>query len=182
MSSIIGSVKHKFTPFTENVIFLDTEFSCVDPYKGEILSIGLVKIEGEEFYLELEHNGYVEPWVAKNIIPTLKGKKVSREDAVEKIRKFVGGEKPYVVSYVNQFDDVYMHKLFKSTSIKGLPFYWLPVDFASILFGMALDPYSLMDEDFLKKIGVYTFKFKHTHNALGDAKLLREVYLKMTNG
>lgn len=175
-------MKYKFAPYSKNIIFLDTEFSCVDPYKGEILSIGLVKLNRDELYLELEYEGYVEPWVKKNIIPTLKDKKVSRNMAVEKVKKFVGNEKPYVVSFVNQFDDVYMHKLFKSVSIKDLPFFWLPIDFASILFGMGLDPYSLRDENFLIKIGVDTTKYKHTHNALDDARLLREVYLKMTNG
>jgi DNA polymerase III epsilon subunit-like protein len=175
-------MNHKFKPFSKNIIFLDTEFSHLNPYKGEILSIGLVKITGEELYLELEYDGPVSPWVKKNIILTLKRNKISREDACEKIRKFVGKGKPYAVAYVNQFDDVYMNKLFKSTTRKDLPFYWLPIDFASILFGMGLDPYSLSDKKFLKKVGVDITKFKHTHNALDDAKLLREVYMKMIGG
>lgn len=153
----------------------------MDPYKGEILSIGLVKLTGEELYLELEYDGTVSPWVKKNIIPTLKSNKVSRERACEKISKFVGKGKPYAIAYVNQFDDVYLNKLFKSTTRKDLPFYWLPIDFASILFGMGFDPYSLSDKKFLKRIGVDTKMFKHTHNALDDAKLLREVYLKMVD-
>ena len=74
-----------------------------------------------------------------------------------------------------------MNKLFKSVTRKDLPFFWLPIDFASILFGMGLDPYSLNNKKFLKKIGIDTQKFKHTHNALDDAKLLREVYMKMIN-
>ncbi len=42
--------------FSENIIFFDTEFSSLNPYEGEILSIGLVKPNGEELYLELEYD------------------------------------------------------------------------------------------------------------------------------
>jgi hypothetical protein len=36
-------------PFeAENILFIDTEFSDLDPYIGEILSIGMVKLSGEE--------------------------------------------------------------------------------------------------------------------------------------
>lgn len=33
--------------FSDNIIFLDTEFSSLDPYKGEMLSVGLVKVNGD---------------------------------------------------------------------------------------------------------------------------------------
>jgi len=174
--------KYKFKPFSKNIIFLDTEFSAMDPYKGEILSIGIVKLNGEELYLELEYEGPVNDWVKENILPTLKDKKVSRKYTVEKIIKFVGKRKPFVVCYVNQFDIVYTHKLFNSEDIHDLPFFWLPIDFASILFSMGINPEAYLsknEENFFKEIGVDTDKFKHTHNALDDAKLLRKVYLKM---
>jgi len=174
-------MKYKFKPYSENIIFLDTEFSSVDPYKGEILSVGLVKLTGEELYLELEYDGRLDPWVKKNIIPSLKQKKVSREEAIEKIKEFVGKKKPYMISYVNQYDAIYTYKLFGRGNV---PFYWLPIDFASILFGMDVNPESYFTKDkenFFKEIGVDTRKFKHTHNALDDAKLLREVYLKMVD-
>ena len=165
-------MKYKFKPFSDNIIFLDTEFSHLNPYKGEILSIGLVKISGEDLYIELEYKGSVSLWVKKNIILTLNDKKVSRKKAIAEIKKFVGKRKPYVISYVNQFDIVYTHKLFNSQDIKDLPFYWLPIDYASILFGMGLDPeaYYLKSKDnFFKEIGLDISKFKHTHNALDDA-------------
>jgi DNA polymerase III epsilon subunit-like protein len=172
-------MKYKFDPFSENVIFLDTEFSSLDPYKGEILSIGLVKLNGEELYLELNFDGHFDPWVTENIIPNLKAKKVSRKDALVKIKKFIGSRKPYIIAYVNQYDVIYTYKLFGE---EEKPFFWLPIDFASILFGLGINPeaYSLENkENFFKKIKVDSYKFKHTHNALEDARLLREVYLKM---
>jgi DNA polymerase III epsilon subunit-like protein len=172
-------MKYKFRPYSKNIMFFDTEFSSLDPYRGEILSIGLVKLNGDELYLELQHDDEVDSWVRKNILPTLKLKKVSRKKAVAEIKRFVGKKKPYVVAYVNQYDVIYIYKLFG----KGdKPFFWLPIDFASILFGMGIDPESYYPDDkknFLKKIGVDSSKYK-MHNALDDARLLREVYLKMS--
>lgn len=156
---------------------MDTEFSSLNPYKGEILSIGLVKLNGDEFYCELEYDGEVDKWVKKNIIPTLKGVKLSREEAKKKIRKFIGKKKPYFVGYINQFDAIYWYKLFGTDNH---PAFWLPIDFASILFSMGIDPESYMCDDknnFYKKIGIDASKYKN-HHALDDAKLLREIYLK----
>jgi len=169
----------KFKPPTDNVIFLDTEFSSLDPYRGEILSVGIVKVGGEELYLELEHDGYVEPWVKKNIIPTLKDIKVSRKKAIDEINKFVGKNKPYAVAFINQFDTLYTYKLF---GIDKHPFYWLPIDFASIIFALGIDPEEYVPEKnskFFENIGIDIGNFT-IHNALDDAKLLREVYLKLT--
>lgn len=173
-------MKYSFKPFTNNIIFFDTEFSSLDPYKGEILSVGMITLDGKELYLELEYNGGFDTWVKKNIVPTLKGKKISREEAVKQITKFVGKKKPYLMSYVNQYDIIYMYKLFGK---EKKPFFWLPLDFASILYGLSINPegYYPKDKDnFFKIINVDKKKFNHSHNAIEDARLLREVYLKMT--
>jgi len=171
--------------FSNNIIFLDTEFSSLDPYKGEILSIGLVKTNGEELYLELEYEGEVDEWVKVNIIPTLKEQKVKRGEAIKIIKDFIGDTKPYMVGYVNHFDSIYWHKLYKSAGFKDNPFYWIPIDFASMLFALGINPeimsqnyYSEDKINFYKKIEVDITKYKQ-HHALDDAKLLREVYLKL---
>ena len=98
-------------------------------------------------------------------------------EAVEKVKKFVGDQKPYAVSYVNQFDMLYWYKL---TGGGSEPFFWLPIDFSSMLFGWGIDPeaYNWQDRsNFYKQLGIDHTKY-HEHNALDDAKLLREVYLK----
>lgn len=168
-----------FKPFTKNIIFLDTEFSSNDPYTSETLSLGLIKMSGEELYLEIDQKNEVSEWVQENILPTLTQEKVSREKAIKKIIDFVGRDTPYVISNVYLYDIVDLHKLFGSKSIKDLPFHWLPLDIASMFFALGKDPYSLKDKNFLKEIGIDTDKFKHTHNALEDARLLKEVYLKL---
>ena len=166
-------------PFSDNVIFADTEFSSLNPYKGEILSIGLVKLDGEELYLELEYDGEVDEWVKDNIIPTLTEPKVSREQAIKRVKEFISDKEPYMVGFVNQFDVIYWYKLFRPDND---PFYWLPIDFASMLFALGINPesYNWEDKDsFYQEIGIDHRKYRK-HHALDDAKLLREVYLKFT--
>ena len=168
-------------PFSDNIIFFDTEFSSLDPNKGEILSIGLVKLNGEELYLELEYQGEIDDWVKKNILPILKESKISRKEAVKRIKEFVGDTKPYIVGYINQDDVIYWQKLYRSVGFKRNPFHLVAIDFASLLFMLGIDPesYYFGDENnFFKKIGIDHTKYKK-HHALDDAKLLREVYLKL---
>lgn len=158
--------KFNIKPFTDRIVFVDTEFSSLNPYEGEILSIGIVKPNGEELYLELEYDGPLDDWVKQNIIPTLTAQKISRSEAKRKIKEFIGKEKIYMVGYVSQFDDVYFHKLFQSDE---LPYYWLPLDFASMMFAVGLDPEALL-------VG---YEGKHIeHNALDDARVLRDCYIK----
>lgn len=159
-------------PFSENIVFLDTEFSSLNPYDGEILSIGIVKLSGEKLYLELKHDGPVSDWVKANILPTLKGPALNREDAKAKIRDFIGPDKPYMVSYVNQFDAVYFYKLFGT---EQQPCFWLPIDFASVIFASGRDPEKLLD--LAKELGIDRENYQ-LHNALDDAELLRAIYLK----
>ena len=48
--------------------FLDTEFNG---FGGALLSLALVPEDGEEFYVALECDGPVHPWVAQNVLPYL---------------------------------------------------------------------------------------------------------------
>lgn len=167
-----------FKPFSENIIFFDTEFSSLNPYEGELLSVGLVKLNGQELYFELEHNGKVSDWVKENVIQFLTEKKVPRRQAAERIKEFVGKTKPYMMSHVNQFDAVYLYKLLGT---ENTPFFWIPIDFTSILFALGMNPefYHLRDEnDFYEGLGMARPQNYRKHHALDDARLLREVYLK----
>jgi len=164
-------MKHK------EIIFLDTEFSSLNPHKGEILSIGLVRGDGEELYLELEYEGEVDEWAQRNIIPSLKNRKVSREEARRRIRDFVGKGEPIAMAYVNQFDILYLYKLF---TVDDCPFFWLPLDFASILYSLGYDPVEYYEKQaqFVRQFGIDAEKYQK-HHALDDARLLRETYLKL---
>lgn len=168
-------------PLSDNIIFLDTEFSSLDPYKGEIVSIGMVKYTGEELYLEVEFDGIMSEWSAEHIVPMLTASKVSREEAQKKIREFVGPGKPYMVTFVTQYDAIYLYKLFATDNPKeeSFPFYMWPIDFAAILFAQGINPEHYLSDanEALTKMGIDVSKYKE-HHALDDARLLRETWMK----
>ena len=139
-------------------------------------------MNGEKLYLEIECDAKPSEWVKDHILPTLKGPKISREEAKKQILEFVGDSQPYMVAFANDFDVLYTYKLL---NIDDSPFYWLPIDFASMLFAMGIDPESYFDKDnafnigkLVKELGVDISKYE-LHNALDDAKLLRETYLRL---
>lgn len=168
----------------KNIIFWDTEFSSLNPYKGELLSIGMVKPNGEELYFELKPQGTLDPWVKKNVLPLLSDKKISRKEAMKRIKAFCGKGHPHLVAYVNTFDASYLYKLLgtKETT-KNYPFHWIHYDFATMLAAKGYDPECLTSKKlsaFAKKIGIDT-SWRRTHHALDDAKLVKMVYEKIMN-
>jgi len=174
-------MKYKFKPHSNNIIFFDTEFSSNDHVNAELLSLGMVKYSGEELYIEFKFKSKVSDWVKENVLPHLNDEKVSRNVAINKIKKFVRNDKPYLTAFVYPFDYLLMDKLFGWDELQKL-FHWPPIDFASILFGNNIDPETYYTKDkniFFKRIGIDASKYS-LHNALDDAKLLRDVYLRMT--
>ncbi len=169
----------QLTPYeSKNLIFIDTEFSSLNPMTGEILSVGIVKLNGEALYLELEHEGPVDAWVHTHILPMLTGNKVSQAEAKKQIKRFVGGKKPFAVAYVDNYDNLYFIKLF---GVGKLPFQWLTIDFASILFANGINPgKSLASGSDVKKLyeslGLDLGSY-HAHYALDDARLLRDAWV-----
>lgn len=172
-----------FDPYEkENIIFIDTEFTDLDPYKGEILSIGIVKHSGEELYIELEQPSESTDWVIKHILPNLKETKTySKSEAVEAITVFLAGTQPFAVGFVDNYDVIYLTKIF---GVGNLPFRWVTIDFASILFAIGINPVKFKTDEkgaisFYKKLGIELKNYRQ-HHALDDAKLLRDVWMKIT--
>ena len=166
----------------ENLIFIDTEFTDLDPYKGEILSIGIVKLSGEELYIELDCDSDASEWTVKHIITTLTQEKVTPLKAKQIIEHFLDKKEPYAVAFVDNCDVIYLTKLFGAGK---LPFKWMTIDLASVLFALGVNPvkYQLDStgaKTFYKTLGIDTKKYRH-HHALDDARLLRDVWLKLTN-
>jgi DNA polymerase III alpha subunit (gram-positive type) len=169
-------------PFSDNIIFYDSEFSSFDSKRGELLSIGMVKMNGEELYLELETTAEPDEWVKENVIPLLTGDKVSPAAALEKIKKFAGSSTPFLLSYIDNYDAVYLKNIMGpgKTNI----FHWITIDIASMFFARGLNPEDFGDADrdgTFEKMGIDWQKYRE-HHALDDAKLLREFYLKFFYG
>lgn len=166
----------------KNLIFIDTEFTDLDPYKGELLSVGIVKLSGEELYIELQHDGEATEWVLKHIVPTLTGEKLSKQEAEKQIREFLGDTMPFAVGFVDNYDVIYLTKIFGAGK---LPLRWMTIDFASILFAIGVNPVKFMADTsgakaFYRKLGIDLKQYRQ-HHALDDAKLLRDVWLKIVD-
>ncbi|HWQ60484.1 MAG TPA: hypothetical protein VN420_05080 [Candidatus Fimivivens sp.] len=166
--------------FSENIVFFDAEFTSLHPYEGEILSVAIVKPSGEELYLEIERDpDSAHPWVRENILPLLDGNPMTPEKARERIRHFLGDSAPYLVSYVSHFDTVFLHKLFPD---EEWPFNRYPIDFASMLFSVGLNPSNLLENDRVlsESLGIEPSDARRMHHALNDARLLRDAYGKFS--
>ena len=161
------------TPYSDNIIFVDTEFSGLEFYLGDLISIGLVKLNGDELYLELDYSGPVNEFVQREVLPKLKGPKVPASEAVARIKEFVGEGKPYMVSEGGHYDVLYVYKLF---GIEKQPFNWVPLELASMLFSHGIRP---RVDEFAATLGIDRTRFRNDH-ALDDARFLREVYLRAT--
>lgn len=167
--------------FSDNIIFFDGEFTTLDPTTGRLLSLALVKQSGEYLYLELETgDAPVHPWTEEHVVPLLTASKISDEEARRKIREFVGGAKPFLVAKVNQFDWIFLTKLMgvQKKDEGGDIFYWLPIDFASLLFDRGIDP-SRPSTQLAKDLGADIPDGYREHHALSDAQILRVLYFKL---
>jgi DNA polymerase III epsilon subunit-like protein len=115
--------------------------------------------------------------VKENVLPLLTNQKVSREEVRRQMREFIGDTKPFALAYVDQYDAIYTRKLFAE---EDLPFHWISLDFAPMLFLMGISP-EIFDkhhkEAFLKEWGFADDAYRN-HHALDDARLLRTVYLE----
>ena len=170
-------------PFSGNIVFWDTEFSSSDPYKSEIISLGMVKYTGEELYFELEVPEYTSNWVKEVVLPMLKDEKISRDDAKIKIDEFLGDTKPYLMADWDKFDVTCLYKLYNlgEQNPKDMKWAWNSVDFRSLLFTLGIDPSRMgttHENNLYQELGV-NYKGYRDHHALDDAKLLREVYLQL---
>jgi len=163
-----------------DIIFFDTEFTDLNARTGELLSIGMLCESRGELYLELEYSDEPHPWVVKNVLPSLSGDQVSADVAREKILEYIGDpeQKPYLMAYVNQFDAIFWYDLFGSPKETN-PVYWIPIDFASILFAHGYDPNSMAIHAFFDELNIDKSSYTG-HNALDDAKLLRDTYVAFT--
>ena len=171
-----------FTPFSDDIVFFDAEFTSLDIHDGEILSFAMLSLDGQkELYCELPfEESSTSDWVKENVLPHLSGETISRKDARKRIRKFCGSDPPFLVATVNQYDMAFWHKLFAG---EDEPIHTIPIDFASILFSLGLNPAREIDTEkanFYQEFGIDITKY-NLHNALDDVKLMRELYVKLSS-
>ena len=91
---------------------------------------------------------------------------------------------PALKDKINQFDIVFFQKMLnlEGKAFSLGPFHWLPIDFGSVLFALGIDPESYFKNEFefVRNLGIDPTRYRQ-HHALDDAKLLRDVYLKLAS-
>jgi hypothetical protein len=93
-------------------LFFDTEF-IEDGRTIELLSIGIVREDGAEYYAEpIEADrSRADPWVQENVLPYLKGPTLPREVIRQDILVFAG-QQPEWWAYYADYDWVVLCQLF----------------------------------------------------------------------
>jgi hypothetical protein len=145
--------------------FLDTEYNG---WGGALLSLALVPDEGEELYLTIDWDGPLDPWVERHVLPYLDtvpdplvSPRMSRADAARTIAHYLAGDpEPSVVAD------------------------W-PEDVAQLSQLLVTGPGIMAEIPSLRFEFVALGSFstaansKVPHNALHDARALRDHYLTL---
>lgn len=176
----MNNIDKYFTPFSKDIIFFDAEFTKLDVYDGELMSVGMINYDGtKELYLELEYDkSTLSDWTKENVVPNLLSCKISKEKAKSQIREICGHTEPHLVATVNQWDMTFWNKLFIG---EKSPTNRIPIDFASILYSIGLNPSRTIDDKkntFYKQFNIDLSKY-NLHNALDDTRLMRDLYFKL---
>lgn len=140
--------------------FLDTEYNG---WGGALLSLALVAESGEELYLMLDHQGPLDAWVERNVLPylqsvpdSLRTAPLSRAAAAEALSYFLGGDPDPLI--IADWPEDIAH--FASLLVTGPG---LMVPLASVRFELvALTGFSTAANSAVP------------HNALHDARALRD--------
>lgn len=93
-------------------IYFDTEF-MEDGVTIELLSIGLVREDGQTYYAEPAEadRSKANPWVKENVLPYLTGPVKPRSVIAEEIREFVG-PRPEFWTWYGSYDWVDLCQLY----------------------------------------------------------------------
>ncbi len=178
-----------------NFIFLDTETGGLDPYKDNLLSVGLVSGDGEdtmEFYVK-ESDNIVNGDEAKSVnnidIELVKKIGVSPKEAISKIHSFIeicksknNDKNPIFVGHNIAFDLAFVRKLYSLAGYNQPRFSHRTIDTHSLIYFQVLQnklpASSASSGEAFKLFEVHVDKTKR-HTALGDAVATRELFFKL---
>lgn len=144
-------------------IFLDTEF-IENGKTVDLLSIGLVRADGAELYLENSEADHskASPWVRANVLPKLgRGPQKTRAEIAQAVLAFVGSE-PEFWGYYADYDWVVICQLYGT--MMDLPKGW-PM--------FCRDVQQLFEASALEVLPVQE---GGEHNALDDARWTRRAW------
>lgn len=169
-------------------VFFDSEFTGLHQ-NTTLISIGFISECGKTFYAEFTDydKSQIDEWLQENVINNLHlpyPQPYKTNLSKQEVRGCVSDVKPYLTEWFNQFESVeiwsdclaYDWVLFNQ--IFGHAFnipkniYYIPFDLSTLLKVSGIDP-DISREEF---VGLLPEGGKH--NALWDARVIRECYLK----
>ncbi len=177
----------------KKIVFIDTEFTGEHAYTT-LVALGLVTLDGQELYLAF--NDYdpsqVTDWLRKNVLSKIDpDRSISGRQGYLELQKFLesysGGEKVFVVSAglaqdITLFLEIFKHKSEEAVqfhALHDLPDYLHHFAFIDLntLFRCTGVPPMVDREAYVGRATASTER----HNALEDAKIVRECFLKLVS-
>jgi hypothetical protein len=144
--------------------WLDTEF-IEQPFRLDLISIGIVAEDGREFYAENRDVDWsrANTWTLETVRPQLEGRGEDTENIGYGVRRFVGEDaSPVFWGYFAAFDWVLFCGLFGSLSE-------LPFDFPQVCLDVRQWAIALGDPQLPTQVGP-------KHHALADARWTRDAW------
>ena len=155
--------------------WFDTEFLEDPAYPIELISIGIVREDGEEYYAEVDLDTAVfervldHEWLMANVVPYLSRTHMKYKSKIaEEIDAFVTGHSPEFWAYCGAYDWVVLNQLYGAMvdHPKRWPFYCN--DVAQLCKNLGI-PRSRLPK--------LTEEHGTAHNALADARWCRDAYV-----
>lgn len=178
-------------------IFFDTEFTGLHK-DTTLISIGFVTENNKEFYAELTDydRTQLEPWTNKNVLPNLlydkyttfthieknnvhmKGNKYKLKDELTRWFSTLSKEKHIIVSDCLSYDWVLFNNIFGHAFNIPKNINYIPLDISTYLWAKGFNP-NISREMFISNTNFYKITTEQKHNALYDAKTIKEVFFKL---
>lgn len=142
-----------------NKLFLDTEFNS---FQGELMSMALVPedMSKPEFYCEIAIEGPIDPWVQDNVVPSLHLTAVDKKQFQKSLGQYLYSIGPCMV--VADWPDDIRHLC------------------ESLITGPGESLWPLPNIKFELDFNIH-YQSLVPHNALWDARAIRDDYLQRNN-
>jgi len=160
-------------------VYFDTEFTGLHK-DTTLISIGIIDENGREYYAELKDydENQCDDWIKENVIKNLDGNHVvSKEELREELTEwFSEYKKVEIWSDCLAYDWVLFNDIFGHAFTIPMNIYYIPFDICTLMKIKGVDP-DIDREDFAEMN-----EKSSKHNALWDAKVIKECYDKLMRG
>lgn len=159
--------------------WFDTEFLEDPAYPIELISIGIVREDGEEYYAEVDLDDAVftrildHEWLMANVVPHLDRTHMKYKSTIaSEIREFTKGPKPEFWAYCGAYDWVVLNQLYGAMVDHPTQWSFYCNDIAQLCTNLGFNR---------RNLPPITEEHGTAHNALADARWCRDAYYFLRN-